>query len=102
MKPQISLIMKIIRIPFVSMILVFAVGTATAQGKGRKVGTPPVVVNVPGVPGGGKGARQRCVQACNAIHHNAQICRGRKGRDRASCQQSINQQHRNCIQSCPK
>jgi hypothetical protein len=96
-----------LRIALVIVILVFAVGSATPQGRGRKVGLPPVVhvpgVPVPGIPNHGIGTRQSCVQACNTFHHNeAQICRGTTGRDRASCQQSINQQHRVCVQSCQR
>jgi len=96
-----------LRIVLLSTILVVAAGSATPQGRGRRVGLPPVVnfpsVHLPGVHSHGLGARQSCVQACNSFHHNeAQICRGRTGRDRASCQQSINQQHRVCMQSCPR
>ena len=79
-----------------SLAFVFAVG-ATPQGRGRRVGQ---VIHIPGV---GAGARQACVQSCNSFHRNeSQVCKGRTGRDRASCQQSINEQHRLCILSCPK
>ena len=58
---------------------------------------------VPIVSGGGGGTHQSCVASCNTQHKNdAEICRGKTGQDRASCQQSINEQHRLCIQSCPK
>lgn len=86
--------------------LAFAVG-AVPQGRGRRVGLPIPVpaggVGIPRVPGVGRGIRQTCVQSCNGFHNTEkQICKGRTGRDRASCQQSINQQHRLCIQSCPR
>ena len=91
--------------------LVFAVGAAP-QGRGQKVGQQ--LPNPPGVPQGpvgvvipkvhvGGGVHQACVQSCNNFHKNeSSICKGRTGRDRASCQQSINRRHRLCIQSCPK
>ena len=61
------------------------------------------IPTLPNVSGGGVGTHQSCVKSCNAEHKNdAEICRGRTGTDRASCQQSINEQHRLCIQSCPK
>lgn len=63
----------------------------------------PSVSKVPRVSAGGSGSRQSCVESCNNVHKSdAQICRGRTGQDRASCQRSINEQHRLCIQSCPK
>ena len=96
-------IQKLAPVTLLCMAMVFAVG-ATPQGRGRKVGQPvPPVIGVPGVPQVGAGVRQTCVQSCNSFHRNeAQICRGRTGRDRASCQRSINEQHRLCIQSCPR
>jgi len=79
-----------------SMALVLAVG-AMPQGRGRKVGQPILI------PGVGGSARQVCVQSCNSFHRNeSQVCKGRTGPDRASCQRSINEQHRLCIQSCPR
>ena len=60
--------------------------------------------NVPKtIPTSGGGTRQSCVQSCNTSHKNdAQLCKGRTGQDRASCQREINEQHRLCVQSCPK
>jgi hypothetical protein len=90
-------IMKVVAMILFALAFVFAVGGATPQGRGRKVGQ---VIHIPGV---GAGARQACVQSCNSFHRNeSQVCKGRTGRDRASCQQSINEQHRLCILSCPK
>lgn len=103
MRPKISLTKKVSHVILLSMTLLFVVVNATPQGRGRRVGGIPPVVHVPGVRGGGVGARQSCVQACNTFHRNEmRICRGRRGRDRASCQQSINEQHRRCMQSCPR
>jgi hypothetical protein len=63
----------------------------------------PSVSKVPNVPGGGSGSHQSCLESCNSLHKtDTQSCRGRTGQDRASCQRSINEQHRLCIQSCPK
>jgi hypothetical protein len=71
--------------------------------KKTNVSKGPNVSKVPNVSGGGVGTHQSCVESCNTIHKNdAEICRGRTGPDRASCQRSINEQHRLCIQSCPK
>jgi len=96
MKPFIPSIRKLGPVVLLCMAIVFAVG-ATPQGRGRKVGLPI------SIPSGGRGVRQTCVQSCNSFHKNeSQICKGRTGRDRASCQQSINEQHRLCIQSCPR
>jgi len=62
---------------------------AKPQGKGHK--------------GGAHGFHQACIHSCNDTHkRELQLCKGRTGRDRASCQQSINEQHRRCVQSCPK
>ena len=55
------------------------------------------------IPTGVGGTRQSCVQSCNASHKNdAQLCKGRTGQDRADCQRDINEEHRLCIQSCPR
>ena len=93
MKP----IVPIVRILAASALLSVALVTAAPQGKGRKVGQPILI------PGVGGSARQVCVQSCNSFHRNeSQVCKGRTGPDRASCQRSINEQHRLCIQSCPR
>ena len=100
MRVRVPIIKRVAPLALLSMALVFAVG-ATPQGRGRKVGQP--IPSIPRVPGVGGGARQTCVQSCNSFHRNeSQVCKGRIGRDRASCQLSINEQHRLCIQSCPK
>ena len=93
MKP----IVPIVRILAALALLSVALVTAAPQGRGRKVGQP-----IP-IPGVGGGVRQACVQSCNSFHRNeSEVCKGRTGRYRASCQRSINEQHRLCIQSCPK
>ena len=102
MRPQISLTLKVVQTVLISMTLLFSAASVTPQGRGRKVGLPPVI-GVPRVPGGIGGARQGCIQACNTSHRTeAHICHGRTGRDRAACQRSINEQHRLCMQSCPR
>jgi len=91
MKP----IVPIVRILAALALLSVALVTAAPQGRGRKVGQP--------IPGVGGSVRQACVQSCNSFHRNeSEVCKGRTGRYRASCQRSINEQHRLCIQSCPK
>jgi hypothetical protein len=98
MKPIVLIVRNLSTLALLSVALI--VVAAAPQGRGRKVGQP--IPSIPRVPGIGGGVRQTCVQSCNSFHRNeAQICRGRTGSDRASCQRSINQQHRLCIQSCP-
>ena len=86
--------------------------------KAPKVSKVPTVSKVPGgvykktpngskvpntIPPGGGGTRQSCVHSCNTSHKNdKQFCKGRTGQDRAACQREINEEHRLCIQSCPK
>jgi len=92
------------------------VSKTTKVSKAPKVSKVPNASKVPGIskspniskvpnniPTGGGGTRQSCVQSCNTSHKNdAQLCKGRTGQDRASCQREINEEHRLCIQSCPK
>lgn len=122
MKHSIPIARRVAPILLLFVSLVFGVVDVTPQGRGRKVGTAPpgrsgqqlpstaggahgpvILGRVPGLPGNGAGMRQSCVQACNTFHRNeAQLCRGRIGKDRASCQRSINEQHHLCVTSCPK
>ena len=88
------------------------------RSKAPNVSKVPTVSKIPGgvykktpngskvpnnIPTGGGGSRQSCVQSCNTSHKDdAQLCKGRTGQDRGSCQREINERHRVCIQSCPK
>jgi hypothetical protein len=79
----------------------------TKVSKARKTSKTGVSKKLPNGSNGPNtsvgGTRQSCVKSCNASHKNdAQICKGRTGQDRADCQREINDEHRLCVQSCPR
>lgn len=77
------------------------VSTNSSVSKKTSISRKTTISKKPNGSRGGIGTHQSCVESCNTRHKDdAEICRGRTGPDRASCQQSINEQHRLCIKSC--
>ena len=90
--PKVSKAPKVSKVPTVSKVPKSVYKKTPKGSKGPNT-----------IPTGGGGTRQSCVQSCNTYHKDdAQLCKGRTGQDRASCQREINERHRLCIQSCPK